>query len=134
MIPFLQRTMTTEEETSNNSLYEYEIDFTTGEMTGKKVYGIDALKVWIYKALKTQRYVNNAYTWDYGQELESLMGYGRDKSYINSEASRIIKDALSINSKINNCHSFQTELKEDQLYVQFVVDSVFGNGEVEIFV
>ena len=35
---------------------EYGIDFETGQLTGKKVYGIEALKVWIWNALVTDRY------------------------------------------------------------------------------
>ena len=38
------------------------------------VTGQEALKVWIYKALKTERYEHEAYSWSYGVELKPFIG------------------------------------------------------------
>ena len=38
------------------------------------VTGKEALKVWIYKALKTERYSYIAYSWQYGIELHPFIG------------------------------------------------------------
>lgn len=35
---------------------EYGIDFATGQLTGKIVEGKEAIKVWIWNCLKTQRF------------------------------------------------------------------------------
>ena len=35
---------------------EYGIDFVTGQLTGKIVEGKEAIKVWIWNCLKTQRF------------------------------------------------------------------------------
>ena len=42
----------------------------------KIVYKNEAIKVWIYKAIKTNRYQHEIYSWDYGCEIESLIGKG----------------------------------------------------------
>ena len=49
---------------------EFEIDFATGQLTGRIVEGLDAIKVWIWLALQTPRYRYPIYTWDYGNEFE----------------------------------------------------------------
>lgn len=132
MIPFLKKQQT--DEMTNNSYYEYALDFETGEVKDKKVYGTEAIKVWVYKALKTKRYCYTAYTWDFGQELESLIGCGYDKGYIDSEAIRMIKDALSINSKIKRCHSFTVNIINERLQISFEIDTIFGSEGVDIIV
>lgn len=53
---------------------EYQFDFKHGRLTGKKVSDKEALKVWIYKALHTSRYKHIIYSWDYGQDLEEIIG------------------------------------------------------------
>ena len=35
---------------------EYGVDFRTGQLTGKIVEGIEAVKVWIWSCLHTERY------------------------------------------------------------------------------
>ena len=39
-----------------------------------EVTGLEAVTVWIWKALKTARFHHDIYTWDYGCEAESLIG------------------------------------------------------------
>ena len=51
----------------------------------KIVYGNEGIKVWIYKAIKTNRYEFEIYTWDYGSEIESLLGKGFQIGFIKSE-------------------------------------------------
>ena len=56
---------------------EYEIDYETGQMTGKIVEGLEAIKVWIWLVLKIPRYRYLLFSWDYGNEYDALVG----KSY-----------------------------------------------------
>ena len=39
-----------------------------------EVTGVEAVRVWIWTALKTARFHHDIYTWDYGCEAESLIG------------------------------------------------------------
>ena len=53
---------------------EYGIDFETGQLTGKKVYGLEAIKVWIWLCLQTERYRYQIYSQNYGVSLEQYIG------------------------------------------------------------
>lgn len=130
MIPFLKQE-TTENETSGQ-IKEYYIDFENGRILSKKLEGNEAIKIWIYKVLKTNRYRHLIYTWDFGQELKSLIGNGYQQGYINSEAKRYITEALSVHSKIKRCYNFKFSFKSDVLNIKFNVETVFGEMEVLI--
>ncbi|HGL6486938.1 TPA: DUF2634 domain-containing protein, partial [Clostridioides difficile] len=60
----------------------------------------EALKVWIYKCIKTNRYEHEIYSLEYGTELSELIGQKYTKGLTESEASRFIKEALLINPYI----------------------------------
>ena len=60
----------------------------------KIVYGNEGIKVWIYKAIKTNRYEFEIYTWDYGSEIESLLGKGFQIGFIKYETKRYITPSL----------------------------------------
>ena len=79
LFPFMSEQV----EIKNNDIYkEYEFDFNTGQLTGKILEDKAALKMWIYKVLLTSRYVHPIYSWDYGQDLEELIGRGYEKGFI----------------------------------------------------
>lgn len=73
---------------------EFGIDFTTGQLTGEIVEGIEAIKVWCYLALRIARYHFFICSWDYGSEIEDLYGQGFSAEHIESEAARMIEDEL----------------------------------------
>ena len=55
-----------EEEAETRIPEEYEVDFDTMKLTGRKVSGNEALKIWCFFALKTERYRYRAFSWEYG--------------------------------------------------------------------
>ena len=80
--------------------YFYETIVT---FTDQIVEGIQALKGWIYFALKIARYRYPIYSWEYGSELETLIGKSfDDEDYLQSETKRFIEDALFINPHIKS--------------------------------
>ena len=83
---------------------EYEIDFSTGQLTGRVVEGIEALKTWMFLALHTDRYFYEQYSWDYGSEIETLIGQSADEEYIALEVERMIEECL-----LQNEHIYGTE-------------------------
>ncbi len=111
---------------------EYEFNFKTGKLTGKILEGKAALKMWIYKALLTKRYIYPIYSWDYGQDIEELIGKGYEKGFIESEVERRAQECLMINERIIRCHSFEISLINDQLNVNFTVDTTFGEVAVNV--
>lgn len=111
---------------------EYEFDFATGKLTGKLLEGKEALKVWIYKTLLTKRYKHIIYGWDYGQDLEEIIGQCYEKGLIKSEVERRIKDCLLIHPHIKECNSFNIKLQQDQLNVDFTVNTIYGEVDINV--
>ena len=129
LFPFMSEQV----EIKNNDTYrEYEFDFNTGHLTGKILEGKAALKMWIYKALLTKRYIYPIYSWDYGQDLEELIGQGYETDYIKSEVERRIQECLMINERIIRCHSFEVCLINDTLQISFTADTTFGEVAINV--
>ena len=125
--------MTEQVESKNNGIYkEYEYDFNTNTLTGKLLKGKEALKMWVYKALLTSRYTYPIYSWDYGQDLDELIGQGYETDYIKSEVERRVQECLMINEHIKGCHSFEINLINDSLQISFTVDTSFGEVNINV--
>lgn len=105
---------------------EYEIDFDTGQLTGKKVYGIEAIKVWIWIALRTPRYRHVIYSWSYGNDLDELMGKGYSQDYIDSEMPRMLEEVLLINPNITSLLNYSFKIENDKLIGSFTVQTTYG--------
>ncbi|MFG6367775.1 MAG: DUF2634 domain-containing protein [Lachnospiraceae bacterium] len=106
---------------------EYGIDFKSGQLTGEIVEGLEAIKVWIWFALQIPRYRYYAYTWDYGNEFEELIGQGYSSDYIDSESRRMTEDCLLVNSDIQGISDFQINITGDTLTISFIVNTVYGD-------
>lgn len=110
---------------------EYEIDFATGQLTGKVVYGLEAIKAWIWMALRVPRYRHYIYTWDYGNELDDLIGKGYSEEYIEAEMQWMIRDCLLANENIKDVSSFHASFENDTLTVSFVANTIYGDAEMK---
>ena len=111
---------------------EYEFNFEAGKLTGRLLEGKEALRMWIYKALLTQRYRYTIYSWDFGQDLDELIGQGYEKGLIKSEVERRIKDCLLIHPDIKECNNFNIRLQQDQLQVDFIVNTIYGEVGINV--
>lgn len=109
---------------------EYEIEFETGKLTGRTVKGKEAIKVWIYKVLMTERYKHLIYTWDYGVELEELINKNFDRAFIESEVQRYIKEALLVNDYIKEVNNFSVTFEKTLLTCNFTVITEFGEVDI----
>lgn len=116
---------------------EYAWDFERGEFVrenGKMVVveGREAIKIWIYKALLTARYQWPIYSWNYGSELETLIGSSYSPAATQSEAQRFIKECLLINPYIKSVHNLQTRFREDRLAIAFTAVTDYGEVSVDV--
>lgn len=121
-----------EEEQTETEQTDYEIDFVTGALTGRIITGFDAVIQWIRLTLGTERYFYNQFSWDYGSELETLIGREESKEYIESEVNRMITDALSVNDAIEGITDMTISTEKDSLYAEFTVNTIYGSGEVKV--
>ena len=99
----------------------------------KIVEGNEAIKVWCYKTLMTPRYGYDVYSWDYGSELQDLIGKAYSKDLTESEATRYIEEALSINPYITGVTVTSCIFDGDKLKANITINTVY-EGEVELSV
>lgn len=111
---------------------EYEMDFATGQLTGKVVTGLEAIKTWTYLALSTSRYRHLIYSWDYGNEIEDLIGQSVTKEYLDTEIPRIISDCLTVNPHIKSISGIELVFKNDKLTGSFTINTDYGEGKISV--
>lgn len=131
---FLNETETQESELP--LFKEMAIDFETGEPIIKNneivaLEGSEALKVWIWRALKTERYKYKVYSNNYGNELKEQLGTIYDKTIKDAILENEIRECLGVNPYIVRLHSFSIETPEGMQhpYIYFSVDTVYGTIE-----
>jgi hypothetical protein len=101
----------------------------TYKMVGDRIQGytdgLEALKQAIYKVLNTERYEYPIYSFNYGIELESLLG--KDPIYVQIELKRRIRECLLQDDRITEVDNFMFEVNGDEIKCTFDVHSIFGN-------
>ncbi|WP_080965307.1 DUF2634 domain-containing protein [Clostridium novyi] len=98
----------------------------------KVVEGNEALKVWIWKALKTERYRHLAYSWNYGHELHSLVGKGLSNAALKLEVERYIKEALLINPYLKDIYNLNITIEGAKLDIDFTVSTIYGEVNISV--
>ena len=98
----------------------------------KIVEGNEAIKVWCYKALKTERFLYSIYSWEFGTELYELTGKPYSKALIESEAIRYIKEALLVNEYILDVNVSNVGFNGSKLTATATVTTVYGEVDVVV--
>jgi hypothetical protein len=107
----------------------YKLDFEKGRASGR-IDGLEAVRQAVFKAIQTDRFWHEIYTFDYGHELGSLIG--GNVLYVQSEVSRMISEALLQDDRINSIENTTVNVVGDGLAVRFTVVSDFGSFEEEV--
>ena len=97
-----------------------------------EVTGAEAVRVWIWKALKTARCRYDIYTWDFGCEAENLVGRPFTTQVKESEAARYIREALEPNPYITGVRQTDVSFQGDWLEVTCQVETIYGEVEVHV--
>ncbi len=118
---------------------EYAIDFKTGEYIKnendiKVLEKNEALKVWIFKALKTERFrYTDVHSDEYGSELESNIGTIYQKSVKDALMINQIRDTLLVNPYIAECYNFEISNEDEYVpHITFNVKTVYGELDMEV--
>lgn len=86
----------------------------------------DAVRQAILKMIGTERYEYEIYSWNYGVELQDLIG--RPVSYAMSEVKRRITEALTSDDRIESIEDFVVEqVSRHVLYCTFTAVTVQGD-------
>jgi hypothetical protein len=89
---------------------------------------LGALEQHVYKALSTEKYEFPIYSFNFGIELESLIG--RDPAYVKVELKRRIKDCLLQDNRITSVENFKFTITGDEVLCAFDVVSIYGEIEI----
>lgn len=90
----------------------WQFDFVAGEFVQtpsgqiQTLNDVDAWAEWCKKAIATARYKNLAYSRNYGQEFEDLIGKGYTRLAVESEIERMTREALMIDPRTQSVEGF----------------------------
>ena len=104
------------------------IDFEKGRISGF-IDEKEAVKQAIMLILNTERYKFLIYSWNYGAEFEALIGTHPD--IVEDEVERLISEALLQDDRITAVYDFEFSRNRDTLLVNFKVDSIYGDIDIE---
>lgn len=106
-----------------------DVTWNLDEMSGTKISGLDSLCQAIRVMLEVPRYRYPIYSWQYGSELDTLIGSGF--SDVQQKAPTMIRDALLRDDRIDEVDSFTVSRTQqrDATDITFTVHSRLGNIE-----
>lgn len=94
------------------------------------VTGADAVLVWAWNCIHTERFAHDVFTADYGQDLAGLIGQPYGDEVRQSEAIRKIREALMINPYITAVDQINASLKGSVLQISFNLTTIYGEVSV----
>jgi len=94
------------------------------------VTGLDAVMVWAWNALKTERYRYRHHSGAYGNEMERLIGQTYIGDLKRAEAARYFREALEPNPYILGVEGISANLEGDRLHVTGKIRTIYGDTEV----
>ena len=109
---------------------EYGIDFETGELTGAIVTGKEAIAVWIWNCLHTERFRYAIYSWQYGVEYEQYIGQTVSNEFLIADAQTETEEALTVNPYITGISDFDISFSGSTLSISFTAETTLGDLEV----
>lgn len=136
LFPSIQPVAT--KESSNTELYkEVKWDYEKNVPVFKNgapviVTGKEAVLVWAWKALNTPRFRHEIYTWDYGNEAESLIGRPFADELKESEAARYVKECLLINPYISDVTDMKVAFSDGALSMSCTIKTVYGEASINV--
>ncbi|MBR8659560.1 MULTISPECIES: DUF2634 domain-containing protein [unclassified Brevibacillus] len=114
-------------------------DFNKGDFVLKdgkliEVTGIEYVKIWVEKALRTMKDSLIYEGTGYGSEYHTLIGKNFHPDFTRSEYERMIRDALLQNDAITQVDNFVFTQSGEKLTIEFQVKSIYGSTEGRVTV
>jgi len=145
MFPDIEENLIAPSETNEDATLgtSFLFDFAKGDFVtvdGKIIQtsGIDAVKVWIEKILKTEQFKFKIYETgeqnEYGISLLDFINSDYPLDFVKIEIEREVKEALAKNPEITRVYSFEFSREKRALICNFSVDTIYGTvgGEITI--
>ncbi|MEI7027909.1 DUF2634 domain-containing protein [Paenibacillus sp. y28] len=106
----------------------YRLHTASGHVAGM-VEGLEALEQAVFKILQTPRYAHLIYTFNYGNEMNDIIG--RHPLLVRSELNRLLQEALLQDDRITAVTDVAITLEEDAALISFTVVSKLGSLEMK---
>ena len=91
---------------------------------------IEAMEQAIYLILNVERYEWPIYSWDYGVELQDLIGQHPDDCKV--EIQRRVSEALLQDDRITEVKDFHFTVTGKKILAEFTVVTIFGQTSAEV--
>lgn len=120
--------------TGKTFLYDFVIDdFIYKNGAPVEVEGKEALRVWIEKLIRTEKFKFKIYeNVDYAIKIEDLIGSTLPRGFIESELKRELTEAILKNPFIENLTNWNFEKDGSKWIISFEVVTVDGVFEMEV--
>jgi len=96
------------------------------------VTGKEAVLVWAWKALHTPRFRHEIYSWNYGNDVESLIGQPYTDDVKRSEAARLVKECLLVNPYITDVSEINVAFQGEILRISCRIQTVYGEVALNV--
>ena len=96
------------------------------------VTGLEAVKVWCWKALHTRRYVHEIYSPGYGCDAWELIGQAFSEQLKTSEAARYVRECLLINKYVTDVKDVSVSFLGEALSISCTVVTIYGEATVNV--
>lgn len=112
----------------------YAIDWVNGRLSGQ-VSGIEAVRQYIYKTLKTECNKYLIYDTSVGSGIKALVRQGAvSREYLETDIPRLVKKALT-DKRVLNVHDFKfsyPDKERDAISISFIADTIYGQVSEEV--
>lgn len=127
-------TYTSDLPTPKEYAWDFENDCFLYDADGrlKIVEGDEAIKIWIYKALSTERFRYLAYSWQYGIELRPFIGKVMGVQQRYSEIKRVIVECLMVNPYIKSIDTIDIQHEGDAVDISITLTTIYGEVSVDV--
>lgn len=119
-----------------NSCFQYHsirhIELQVHLLSQKIAEGARALAVWAYFTIKIERYRFVQYSWEYGSEINDLIGYTHSDEYVKSEINRLITECLEPNAYITGITDLEVDRSKETMNIKFRLLTEYGDEEMNI--
>ncbi|MBQ3551695.1 MAG: DUF2634 domain-containing protein [Clostridia bacterium] len=128
---YIKLAVDTVEEATEQPSKTYKLDLDKGRIIGL-VDGQEAVRQAIRKAIITPRFKCLIYDKQYGSEIEEAVTQkDATPEYTEAIAPGFVRDALRPDTRITGVSNFTFSFKDDEAYISFDADTIFGTVRIE---
>lgn len=107
----------------------YQLDLENKRLGRRIAENAEAINQAIFILLSVERFDYKIHSYDYGVELEELIG--KRRGYVEADIRRRLNEALMQDDRITGTTDFRFSTDRESVTVEFTVQTIFGNISIE---